>query len=172
LSWKIIKKNVFILNQADHTHLDLAHQMTSHLVGHSENDHSHHHDSHSHRKKGSIPASFLMISPFFNVNMYDDHHKIQKKYKNLKNLKQDLENDHHKQSENPFHVGNSIFTSSERMLQSRGKMSEIDPEILKLPAYINWAEEGKTTKIKFQGKCRSCYAFSGLAAVESAILIK
>lgn len=58
------------------------------------------------------------------------------------------------------------------MLQEQMEVTEIDPEILKLPAYINWAEEGKTTVIKYQGKCRSCYAFSALAAVESAVLIK
>ena len=58
------------------------------------------------------------------------------------------------------------------MLQEMSLMSEIDPEILKLPSYINWAEDGKTTEIKFQGICHSCYSFSGIASVESAILIK
>lgn len=75
-------------------------------------------------------------------------------------------------SENPYHLKNSVFVNSHRILQASGRFTEIDPDILKLPAYINWAEENKVTKIKFQGKCRSCYAFSSLAAVESAILIK
>jgi C1A family cysteine protease len=101
-----------------------------------------------------------------------DHHKINAKYKSLKPVKHDLDSQLKGASANPYHLSSCIFSSPERMLQSSGKSSEIDPEILKLPAYINWAEEGKTTMIKYQGKCRSCYAFSGLASVESAILIK
>jgi hypothetical protein len=159
-------------NEIDHTHLDLANQMVDHLSHHSGDDQCDHDESHQNWIKGSVPASFQMMSPFFNISMYTDHQKAKEKFKTFKTIKNDLKNDLQSQSENPFHVGNSIFNSSERMLQSRGKMSEIDPEILKLPAYINWAEEGKTTNIKYQGKCRSCYAFSGLAAVESSILIK
>lgn len=104
--------------------------------------------------------------------MLSDHKKLKKKYKSLKTIKKDLKYDSQETSENPMHVGTSLFKSPERILQEMGKLSQIDPEIMKLPASINWAEEGKTTKIKFQGICRSCYTFSGLASVESAILIK
>jgi len=146
--------------------------MVDDLIHHSEDEQCDHEESHQNWTRGTIPDSFRMISPFFNISMYSDHQKANQKFTSLKTIKNDLKNDLRSQSENPFHVGNSIFNSSTRMLQARGKMSEIDPEILKLPAYINWAEEGKTTSIKYQGKCRSCYAFSGLAAVESSILIK
>lgn len=104
--------------------------------------------------------------------MLSDHKKIKKEYHSLGTIKDDLVAQRNGKSSNPLHLENTVFTSSHRMLQSKGSISEIDPEILKLPAYINWAEQGKTTKIKYQGQCRSCYTFSGLASIESAILIK
>lgn len=119
-----------------------------------------------------VPPKLRAECPFFNAELLENHKMNRAKFESLKAIRKDLETDHRKQSPNTLLVPNSVFASPARMLQSTGKMTEIDPEIMKLPAYINWAEEGKTTKIKYQGKCRSCYAFSGLAAVESAILIK
>lgn len=41
-----------------------------------------------------------------------------------------------------------------------------------MPVRMNWAEEGMTTPVKYQGKCSGCYVFSAMAALESAILIR
>lgn len=37
---------------------------------------------------------------------------------------------------------------------------------------INWAEQGKTTPVKFQGFCSSCYAFAGTTVQETMQSIK
>lgn len=37
--------------------------------------------------------------------------------------------------------------------------------------YINWAEAGKVSNIRSQGKCASCYVFSTVAAIEALSLI-
>ena len=152
--------------------MKLAKKISSHLLPHAKKSQCHHSNSHNLRKPGSIPPKLRLFTPFFNSSILNDHKEHKKEYKSLKIIKQDLKNDKSGKSPNPFHVGNSLFKSPSRMLQQSGMISEIDPEIMKLPAYMNWAEDGKTTKIKFQGVCRSCYTFSGLASVESAILIK
>ena len=150
----------------------MANQMADLLLPHSHTKTCPHKNSHDWLAGKGVPVHLKEYTPFFNHSLLDEHFNIQKTYKSLQKVKQDLKESLQGQSENPYHLDTCVFSSSERVLQSSGKMSEIDPEILKLPAYINWAEEGKTTRIKYQGKCRSCYAFSGLASVESAILIK
>jgi cathepsin L len=47
----------------------------------------------------------------------------------------------------------------------------IEEVLRSLPASINWAAAGKTTPIKNQNNCNSCYAFSAIGALESAIMI-
>lgn len=41
-----------------------------------------------------------------------------------------------------------------------------------IPASVDWTEQGVVTKIKNQGYCGSCWAFSATGAMESAIAIK
>lgn len=146
--------------------------MRDKLAQHSPSGVSPNRDSPAARRRFAVPAQLQSVSPFFNASLLKDHGDIKARYGSLKRIKEDLAYDPRAQSKNPLHAEHAFFSSPERLLQSSGTTTEIDPEILKLPAYINWAEEGKTTRIKYQGKCRSCYAFSGLAAVESAILIK
>ncbi|GAB4815600.1 hypothetical protein N2152v2_002646, partial [Parachlorella kessleri] len=40
-----------------------------------------------------------------------------------------------------------------------------------LPAYKDWAREGKVTAVRNQGGCGCCWAFAGAAAIESRALI-
>lgn len=111
-------------------------------------------------------------SPFFNPRLVSDFHSHKELNDRLNEVRSEIFDNLNAQSVNSNHLSNSIFKNKHRMLQVSGYSTQVDKDILKLPAYINWAEDGKTTKIKFQGKCRSCYAFSGLASIESAILIK
>lgn len=152
--------------------MDQIRQIRDELSKHAQETQSENKHSHTQREPFKVPLKLRNECPFFNPSLLSDHQENRAQFRKLEAIRQDIVGQKKARSPNPMLIPHSVFGSSLRMLQSTGKMSEIDPEILKLPAYINWAEEGKTTRIKYQGKCRSCYAFSGLAAVESAILIK
>ena len=89
----------------------------------------------------------------------------------MHHIVRDINRNTDSQSENMFYLPNSIFKSSFRILVASRLLTEIAPEVLSLPSSLNWADIDMTTDIKFQGSCSSCYAFSGIAAVESAYLI-
>ena len=155
-----------------HAHIETAVSLADQLLEHSEAQACAHKNSWNLREGSSVPPLLQEYTPFFNSSLAEEHGKLTQKFGKLKHVKNDLEEQLKSVSENPHSLTAGFFSSPERILQASAKVSEIDPEIMKLPAYINWAEEGKPTIIKYQGKCRSCYAFSGLASVESAILIK
>ena len=56
----------------------------------------------------------------------------------------------------------------ERHLDSK---KSIDKILASLPATINWKKAKKTSPVKNQFNCNSCYAFSTIAALESATMI-
>lgn len=43
---------------------------------------------------------------------------------------------------------------------------------LSLPPSIDWRDQGAVTKVKMQGGCNGCYAFSAVAAIEGAYKLK
>ena len=58
--------------------------------------------------------------------------------------------------------------------QGRRRLSSAEKRHLlqSTPDVVNWTAAGKTTAVRDQGDCASCWAFSGTSAIESALLIQ
>lgn len=50
--------------------------------------------------------------------------------------------------------------------------SALDTKALSLPRHFDWRENGTLTPVKDQGSCGSCWSFSGVGAIESAIALR
>ena len=50
--------------------------------------------------------------------------------------------------------------------------SKVLAEVEALPALVDWSQKGKVSPIRNQKNCGACWAFSAIAAAESAFAIK
>uniref|UniRef100_A0AC34F487 Uncharacterized protein n=1 Tax=Panagrolaimus sp. ES5 TaxID=591445 RepID=A0AC34F487_9BILA len=66
----------------------------------------------------------------------------------------------------------AIETSSKTTTDKNNVIFDKQPSWKGRPAFVDWRTKGKVTRIKDQGQCGSCWAFSVTAAVESQIAIK
>ncbi len=71
---------------------------------------------------------------------------------------------------NPFQISSSL-PSAPITSEAAPELLTSDP-ILGLPATFDWKAQGKTTAVRDQGSCGSCWAFGTVGAMESAILIQ